>query len=50
MCYNRQSLFRMLCHGRHENHELPKRVKSPGWRLVTGKKEDRAVTGTLETW
>jgi len=34
--------------GKYTHDELTKRVKSPGWRLVTGKKDDNTVTGTLE--
>jgi hypothetical protein len=33
---------------KYTHDELTKRVKSPGWRLVTGKKDDHPVTGTLE--
>ena len=33
---------------KYTHDELTKRVKSPGWRLVTGKKDDNTVTGTLE--
>ena len=33
---------------KYTHDELTGRVKSPGWRLVTGKKDDNAVTGTLE--
>ena len=28
--------------------DLTGRLKSPGWRLVTGKTDDHGVTGTLE--
>ena len=28
--------------------ELTKRLKSPGWRLVTKRKDNNTVTGTLE--
>lgn len=33
---------------KYTHDELTKRVKSPGWRLVTGKKGGNPVTGTLE--
>lgn len=32
----------------YTDDELTRRVKSPGWQLVTGKKDDNSVTGTLE--
>ena len=32
----------------YKHDELTKRIKSPGWRLVTGRKNDKTVTGTLE--
>ena len=34
--------------GKYTHDELTKRVKSPGWRLVTGKIDGNTVTGTLE--
>jgi hypothetical protein len=33
---------------KYTHDELTERVKSPGWRLVTGSKDDHSVTGTLE--
>lgn len=33
---------------KYTHDELAKRVKSPGWRLVTGKRDSNTVTGTLE--
>jgi hypothetical protein len=33
---------------KYTHDELTQRVKSPGWRLVTGEKDDDTVTGTLE--
>jgi hypothetical protein len=33
---------------RYNHDELTELVKSPGWRLVTGGKDDHSVTGTLE--
>jgi hypothetical protein len=32
----------------YTDDELTRRVKSPGWRLVTEKNNDHSVTGTLE--
>jgi hypothetical protein len=33
---------------KYTEDELTARVKTPGWRLVTGRKDDNAVTGRLE--
>lgn len=33
---------------KYTHEDLIKRVKSPGWRLVTARKDDKTVTGTLE--
>ena len=33
---------------KYTHDELAERIKSPGWRLVTGKKEDRSIMGTLD--
>ncbi len=33
---------------KYTDDELAQRVKSPGWRLVSGSKDDDTVTGTLE--
>ena len=32
----------------YDEDDLTRRLASPGWRLVTGKKDDHSVTGTLE--
>ena len=32
----------------YKEDDLTQRLASPGWRLVTGKKDDTSVTGTLE--
>lgn len=32
----------------YNEDDLTGRLASPGWRLVTGKKDDNSVTGTLE--
>jgi hypothetical protein len=33
---------------KYTHGQLTKPVKSPGWRLVTGKKDGHSITGTLE--
>jgi hypothetical protein len=33
---------------KYTHEDLTKRVTSPGWRLVKGRKNDNPVTGTLE--
>lgn len=32
----------------YQEDDLTRRLASPGWRLKTGQKDDKAVTGTLE--
>jgi hypothetical protein len=33
---------------KYTHDELAERVKTPGWRLVKGRKDDNTVTGRLE--
>jgi hypothetical protein len=32
----------------YQEDDLTRRLASPGWRLKTGQKDDKAVSGTLE--